>query len=218
MNVFGLRELTSPAELSIRNASVHLHGDSFATNRLRQSISSRLTGQRIYTGYTVNGGTLALQAQNLEENPIWWDRILVIMDGGLSDAYATAIASIEEMAVRMTSGRWLYVQGGLDSQRATGEALRDLFDQVNAYMAANHADNYVETKSYAQALAISDTGASGYANDQTDLASDIWPRSITYDGLHPQVEGSENTGLGQTVAGDVMLAQRIVAKINANGW
>lgn len=142
-----------------------------------------------------------------------------MMDGGLSDDYATAIASIEQMISLLTPFRkWLYVQGGLNPARATGTADRILFDQVNSYMSSTYPDNYVETKSFAQALAIADTGATGYADDQTDLGDDIWPRSLTGDGLHPTNVATPNTSLGQAVAGNTMLADRIAAKILANGW
>ncbi len=221
MNVQGLRELTSPFDAYTLEGSIHLHGDSFANLSLRASIAARFVygRPRVFTGFTVNGGTMADQAANLEENPIWWNRILVMMDGGLTDSYATAVASIESMIGLLTPyGKWLYVQGGLNSERATGETLRTTFDQVNAYVVTNYPDNYVPTKLVAQGLAISDAEASGYANDQTDLASDIWPRSLTSDGLHPTAESSPNTGLGQSVSGAGMLADQIAAKINANGW
>lgn len=201
-------------------ASIHLHGDSFATSDLNAAIAARTTDkQRAYTIYSVPGGTLADQATNFAGTPLFYDRILVIMDGGLTDSYATAIASIEDMVSRLTPyHKWLYVQSGLDSTRSTGQALRTTIDQVNAYMVTNYPDNYVETKTTAQSFAISDTGATGYANDQTDLGNDIWPRSLTSDGLHPTAIASPNTSIGQSVSGNAMLADLIANKIIAKGW
>lgn len=190
-------------------ASVHMVGDSFlnnlsSDNAVRAGLANKL---RTITKDGVGGSTLAEQAARFALTPRYYGHILLIVDGGLSDAtLEIAQAAIQDMVGRLSHSRWLYMQGGLDSAtRAEGMPNRILMNDLNDWVLNEYgAAHYVETKTAMQAL------STGSANDLADLAVDAWPRSCTASGLATDVHPAQ--------ANDPIFFGRANAKVLENVW
>jgi hypothetical protein len=187
--------------------SLHFLGDSFLNNYvLSRFVSAQLTSVvRSTTQDGVGGSTLVDQRGRFDLTPLFYDRILIIMDGGETDTLANAQASILAEVAHLTNGRWLYVQSGLDTGRSAGTSARAIIDSVNNWMVSTYPGNYVETKTTMQSYAIP-----ADPNDATDIANDIWPRSQTVDGLHPTTT--------PVTGGYAHLSTLIANAIIAKGW
>ncbi|RWO34742.1 MAG: hypothetical protein EOS10_00110 [Mesorhizobium sp.] len=186
---------------------VHLIGDSFLnSNSLSNEVRLDLTDTyRMWSQDGVGGSTLVEQAARFALTPRYWDSTLVIMDGGLSDTSAEAIAAIADMVSRLSHDRWFYMEPGYGTDQIAGSANRIAQDAKVAAIKAAYPGHFVPTLDAIQAL------NDGSPEDLDDVnVSDIWPRSLRSDALHPGtvVNGAGHSGvsgLGGLIADAVRL-------------
>lgn len=180
----------------------HWLGDSFLNSgQIRHDFEDLLAarGQYYFASEDQVGSTsLTQQAVRYASTTEYHDSTLIIVDGGLL-ADDSSVAALTSIVGNINHDRWLYVQS--NPILATGVGDRPNWDDedaaILAYCGASH---YLETKSVMQA-------ASSGGDDDTDVANDIWPRSLLeVDVTHPNA------------AGQLLLAQTIYNRVLAEGW
>jgi hypothetical protein len=180
--------------------ALYLLGDSFVASGFFASTMSTTFSDRTTTANGVNGSSLVSQAARFSTRTSFFDNILIIMDGGLSDSSADAITAIDSMVANLTSSKWVYVQPS-PAELIDGSANRNDWNaRVNAIVSHVGASNYVECLTDLQA------GNDGSANDLQDVSDDIVPRSLRTDTIHENQAGA-----------DIRVAQ-VQAFIAAKGW
>ncbi|MGR3802314.1 phage head spike fiber domain-containing protein [Marinibacterium profundimaris] len=145
----------------------------------------------------VGGSNLQQQATRFAgADPAMYERTLVIMDGGLTDSAAQAMAAIDDMVGRLGHDRWIYVQPAPFSAPDAGmlQTWADIRDHVGEA-------HYVPT--WEGALALSD----GSPEDEARVADGLWPLSLT----------ESETDFHANAAGRSYLAAQIHAKLLARG-
>jgi hypothetical protein len=200
-----LYEDTTPASTGpVIQTRIHILGDSFVTYNGGWSgdLENAITNDNSITVTTdgVGGSTLAEQATRFASTPEHYDSLLIIMDGGLTDGSAAAIAAIDDITGRLSHDAWVWVQPSPQEWIAdSGD--RIAWDAKVAAIAAHvGAEHYVECLSDLQAA------NDGSANDLQDVADNIVPRSLRADAIH------ENS------AGQDVRAATIMAHLEAQGW
>lgn len=190
--------LLARAKISTKT-NLHMLGDSFSTSTLCGSVRDSLTPDfRSFRVDGVGGSTLSAQATRWAATPQYYDHTLILMDGSGPDEDMTTVylPKLAEIVGRLTSGKWLYIEGGLNRlwTPAAVAAQRALYAQVQAA----YPGNFVSTYDYMRANGTgTTTGANGGA---------VWPANCYGDDLHPSTEG--NTVLGACIA----------AALAARGW
>jgi hypothetical protein len=181
--------------------NLHLLGDSFATAAALAALHTALIEERRTISLDgVGGSSLAQQAARFAATPQYWDRTLLIIDGGLDDTAAAAIAAIDDMAGRLTHGRWAYMQPA-PGPNAIGSPERATWDAAQAAIRAHVGEaRYIETLPALQAA------ADGSANDLADVAAGLTPRSLRSDSVH------------ETAAGTAIRMGAVAARLTALGW
>jgi hypothetical protein len=184
--------------------AMYVLGDSFVSTSymLRDYLPLKFTAPRNITYDGVGGSSLADQATRFDSASTHWGKVLIIMDGGLSDTQANALAAIADIVANLTgTPKWLYIQSfPSTTYGAIGNAAYTTWATTTAAIAAQYPDNYVATLAPMQAF------GDGTANDNSDIANGWIPRSLRTDDIHPNKLGSE------------YLAQIIAAAIEAKGW
>lgn len=177
----------------------HMLGDSFSTSALCGTIRDALTPDfRSFRVDGVGGSTLSAQATRWAATPQYYDHTLILMDGSGPDEDMTTVylPKLAEIVGRLTSGKWLYIEGGLNRLWTPAQvaAQRALYAQIQAA----YPGNFVAVYDYMRANGTgSTTGANG---------GEVWPANCYGDDLHPSTEG--NTVLGACIA----------AALAARGW
>lgn len=170
--------------------NIHVLGDSFATYSVATYIIPKwlhikLYRPRIWTIDGVGGSSLTQQADRFDLTPQFYGDVLVIMDGGLESTFVQAQAAIDRMVAHLTGNKqWLYVEPGTDANFPLGSPTHTSYLTITAQIKAAYPNNYVDTKAFM--LSHGD----GSANDNTDIANDVWPRSLRFDSAHPNELGS----------------------------
>lgn len=188
----------------------HLIGDSFLnTDYLQNAIRINLAADwRISTQDGVGGSSLVEQAARFALTPKYWDSTLIIVDGGLSDEASDAVSAIGDMVSRLSHDRWLYVEPGYGTGQIAGSPNRASQDATVAAIQAAFPNNFLPTLSEIQAL------NDGGAEDLEDVnVSDIWPRSLRSDALHP---GTALNTAGYS--GISALAEIVSNELTNRGW
>lgn len=147
----------------------------------------------------VAGSTLSAQATRWAATPTFWDRALIIVDGSGPDEDMTTVylPKLAEIVGRLTSGKWIYVQGGINRLSTPSEVTATL--ALYAQVQAAYPNNYLPTYDYMRANGTgSTTGANGGA---------VWAADNYFDDLHPSVP-----------MGTTNLANCIAAEIAARVW
>ena len=182
--------------------SIHVLGDSFVTPSFVTALMTGLADKRrVITTDGVGGSTLSQQLDRFLATPQFWDRTLIIMDGGLDSDQTTALAKVAALRDTLTPlvKRWIYVQPSPQEMWA-GTPGRLTFDATVAALQAAFPNNYVEC------LTALKAANDGSANDLADVANDIVPRSLRIDPIH---ENATGTGVR---------CGQIAAFINGKGW
>lgn len=191
--------------------SYHLLGDSFlnsSTSLLNEIKIDLQAAWRMPSQDGVGGSTLVDQAVRFAAAGRYHASTLIIMDGGLSDSGANAISAINSMVSKLSHSRWLYVEPGYGTDQIAGSGNRTTQDATVAAIAAEFPGNYLPTLTDIQAC------NDGSPEDLDDVnVSDIWPRSLRSDALHP---GTVVNGAGHS--GYSALAGIISAELVSRGW
>jgi len=150
---------------------MHLIGDSFLNSGILQE-QLALKCRREYIAFSqdgVGGSSLADQATRYAATPEFYGDTLIIMDGGLEDDEATALASIQDMVGRFGHQRWYYVEPSPNTYSSVQTWCGDHFIPVTAAMQAAN---------------------DGTANDLADVANGLVPRSLRIDSIHENAAGT----------------------------
>jgi hypothetical protein len=196
--IFWPRKLSDDEMLALYLAgdatNVHLLGDSFVNTSSVAALYTRFIDQRrVISMDGVGGASLVQQAARFAATSQYWDRTLVILDGGLSDTVPEAIAAVQDMAGRLAHGRWLYAQGGIDRTSTPAQVATKLAN--DAQLAAAFGDRYCPTYDYMRSHGTgSTTGANGGA---------VWAADNYGDDLHPSSAGYANL---LTCVGDFLVS------------
>ena len=205
--------------------SIHMLGDSFNSPDLLAAVFANLLDKRrrmtrdgVGGSYLsaqaarFGGGTVTLaetgtsQANAIDNGngtytylgtPQFWDRTLIIMDGGLSDA--DPIAQIAKIVAKLTplGKRWLYVQSGISADSTPEQVAAKL--AKDALTQAAYPNNFVWTYDYMRANGTgTKTGPNG---------GEVWPADCLGDLLHPS-----------TAQGVPLLGACIATDVNNKGW
>lgn len=165
----------------------HMLGDSFVTTGLIAGVEANLSNDyRAYSADGVGGSTISAQATRWAATPQFYDRTLIIMDGSGPDEDIASVylPKLAEIAGRLTSGRWLYVQGGISRLSTPAEVATILANY--ATIQAAYPANYVPTYDYMRANGTgSTTGING---------GEVWAADNYTDDLHPSAMGKANLG------------------------
>ncbi|MER9092221.1 hypothetical protein NKI34_14060 [Mesorhizobium sp. M0700] len=198
-----LAALNTPVGPVEKAQSIHLLGDSFLNGegillKIARDLNNKV---RSVSKDGVGGSSLGAQRTRFNATPWYYDHILIIVDGGLSDSLATAQSAIPEEISRLTHDRWLYIENGYSPGiDETGMPERLVQDSIHEWLIATYPTHYVPT------LAIMQTYSDGSPSDVAAVAAGLWPTSQTTDGLHPG-------GTGQ-----IHLSEIIIDAVNARGW
>ncbi|RUU29756.1 hypothetical protein [Mesorhizobium sp. M6A.T.Ce.TU.016.01.1.1] len=198
-----LAALNTPVGSVEKAQSIHLLGDSFLNGTgLQLYVASALDDKvRSVSKDGVGGSSLAAQKIRFDATPWYYDHILVIMDGGLSDDLATAQAAIQAEIAHLTHDRWLFIEGGYGpGTQETGMPERLVIESIHDWINTTYPGHFVPT------LAIMQSYSLGDAPDLAAVAAGLWPTSQTSDGLHPNASGQAH------------LSQIIADAITAAGW
>lgn len=149
---------------------VHLLGDSFLNlGAVQEQIALLCTDDYIaFSQDGVGGSSLADQAVRLAANTDVHNDTLVIIDGGLSDNEATALASIQSMVATIGHDRWYYVEPNYATYASVESYCGDHFVPVTAGLQAEN---------------------DGSPEDLDDVANGLWPRSLRSDATHLNAAG-----------------------------
>lgn len=194
-------EIASAMQVKVAGKKhIHLLGDSFVnTPNLMLIRDNFLDDYRIYTVDGVGGSTILEQAARFALTPTYHDRLVVHVDGGLSDSQTAAVNGALEIKAMCSAGTYLYAEpvptvNAGTPQRATHDAT------VSAVVAAVGSGLFVPT------LAALQAANDGSANDLADVANGLVPRSLRSDAQH------------LNTAGWTVYAAQIASKITALGW
>lgn len=199
-----LAAMHTPKMRAEKAASLHLVGDSFLNGQgllqfLRTSNPRLGNVLRMTSKDGVGGTTLAQQAVRFAATPWYWDHTLIIVDGGLTDAEADAIAAIADMAGRLSHNRWLYLQAGFPD-RTVSQATVLARLAVDASIAAAFPGHYVGTYDYVRANGTGSAVGSG--------SGEVWP----LDSCTSASDGHPNS------QGQGLLVDTINTALAAQGW
>jgi hypothetical protein len=198
-------QLDAAMKFSIDAQPIHFLGDSgLNLNTLPEEVMLLIAAAGKYIPVSVDGvgGTsLTEQAARHALYSKWYDSTTVIVDLGVNGTGDEAVAALAAIVGRLTHSRWLYVEPSYEEGVPLGSGARTTRDsiltQIEAYCGAGH---YLHTKAGIQA------GNDGSAGDLTDLANDIWPRSLRADTIH------------LNAAGQVIYGGLIHARLVSEGW
>ncbi len=166
--------------------NIHVLGDSFTETEIVALLRGLYAEQyRVLTFDGVGSSTLAAQKIRFDATPFYYDRTVVILDGGLSDDTATSLSSIAAIAAHLPADKWLYIEPGVNVTDTTGTPGRIARDATVAAIASAYPSNYVTT------LAAMQAANDGSGNDLADVASGLWPRSlrVAAGDMHPNTAG-----------------------------
>ena len=193
------------------SAKVHLLGDSFpASNKIERYISQELASYGDYALTStdgVGGSTATEQAARHALYPAMWDAVTVHIDGAWElastqtrDQWLNALARIDE---RLTARLYIVEANPIRSE-SDGDpeiaALRTAWNDLRTF-----AESLVPDGCFVGTLAAIQCLNDGSANDLSDIADDIWPRSQTGDGTHPNDTAK------------IVIARAIIGALIANG-
>lgn len=181
----------------------HVIGDSFVTVNIQDFavLCGFIVGRNFdMTSDGVAGTTLAQQKIRFDSTPQFYDDVLIIMDGGLTDTSANAISAIDGMVAHLTHDNWVWVQPS-PAEDIEGSPARIAWNADVAAIAAHvGVDHYVEC------LTALKAGNDGSANDLQDVADNIVPRSLRVDAIHENYGGAE------------IRASKVMNFIKSQGW
>jgi len=190
------------AKLNMRNAYIkkiefwpnnstnyHILGDSYVAG-YNVVVYAPLYNYRPATWTTdgVSGSSLAQQADRFDLTPQYYNDILVIYDGGLTDDAATAIASINRMIAHLPNKKWIYMESTPNAQAGNEKGSVGYTDYLAkcAAIKAAFPNNYVPT------LAIMQANSTGSTADVSNVNNGWWPASLLIDGIvHPNDKASK---------------------------
>lgn len=181
--------LASPAAVVARTPRrLLLNGDSYMANGSTglglilddlgyESVNLGVGGSTFAEQYTA----FAAATQYHDFTYVWYDGS---PNGHTAGQYLLELTDIQDSITALGHNRWLYIRSGQipgsppAAQKADMDALynklKELYGEVHVY----------DPQPKLATLAITDSTAGGYADDQTDLGYGQFPRSLLYDGIH----------------------------------
>jgi len=171
--------------VQVAKTDIHTIGDSFATSTFSKNLVYKFIARGSnFTVDGIGGSTLAEQKLRFDLTSEYYDDVLVIMDGGLSDTAIEAKTAIDAMVASLSHDNWVWVQPS-PSETIAGSASRIDWDAKVADIAAHVGSNH-----YIECLTALKAGNDGSANDLQDVANNIVPRSLRSDAIHETEEGT----------------------------
>lgn len=106
-------------------------------------------------------------------------------NGHTSGQFAIDLGYWQDIISDLGHDRWLYVRSGRIAGSGFGSTdFDDMADLYNRIGQLYGADRVYDPFNLIATFAISDPDDAGFANDQTDVANGVYPRSTLYDGVH----------------------------------
>lgn len=190
--------------------AVHILGDSISNENTYAAgggVWTRVRNRLREHGYygvstSIAGGTnLEDFATRYAATPGYFGSNLIIWEGGLDTSGVDTLQGVTDILANFAGANYLFIEPIKGSTLTTGSANRIAHDAaLSAIVDYIGTANYFETK---DALAAYNDGS---ANDLTDIANDVIPRSLTTDGLH------------LNTAGQQAAAEIITAELTRRGW
>ncbi|WP_377299809.1 hypothetical protein, partial [Rhizobium sp. SGZ-381] len=159
---------------------LHILGDSF-TGPFTTAFKAALPTRKI-SSEGVGGRNMTGHAAAWAKTPALRTRTLLVVDGSGpdEDMQTVYLPKLGEISSSVTSGKWLYVQGGIDST-STPATVATVMGSY-ATVAAAIGVNYVETYSWMQTHGTGGTvGSAG---------GSVWQLGNYIDTLHPNTTGA----------------------------
>jgi len=167
----------------------HILGDSYVAG-YNIVVYTPLYNYRPATFTTdgVPGSSLNDQAGRFDLTPQYYNDILIIYDGGLTDSAQTAIDSINRMRAHLTNpNRFIYMESTPNAQAGNEIGSVGYTD----YLAKCAAIKAAFPAAYVPTLAIMQANGNGSAQDISNVANGWWPNSLLIDGIvHPNDKAS----------------------------
>lgn len=170
------------------STNYHIIGDSYVAG-YNIVVYAPLYNYRPATWTTdgVAGSSLSQQADRFDATPQYYNDVLIIYDGGLTDDAATAIASINRMIAHLPNKKWIYMESTPNAQAGNEKGTVGYTDYLNkcAAIKAAFPNNYIPT------LAIMQANSTGSTADVSNVNNGWWPASLLIDGIvHPNDKAS----------------------------
>ncbi|KAF1021888.1 MAG: hypothetical protein GAK30_01577 [Paracidovorax wautersii] len=144
-------------------------------------------------GYTVvntgvGGSTMAEMVTRITSDTARLPHTLVMWDGSPNDhtngQYAIELDYIAQIVAALGHNRWLWIRNGQIAGLVDTTTYNDMTNLYNAIAAKYGSVHVVDIQPAVAKYGITDPSASGYAQDQADIASGLYPRSILFDSVH----------------------------------
>lgn len=191
-------------------APIHVLGDSIwneDTYANRGGLSNRIRALAAARGH-VPWSTSIVGGTNLEQfytrylaTPDHYGSNLIIGEGGLDTSGVDTLGAVQDIVGLHTGEDWVIVEPIVSSEKTAGSAARIEHDAAFDAIVAWAGEGRI-IRTHDSMIAAND----GSANDLTDVANDVCPRSLRTDGIHPNSAGKD------------VLAGVIYSALLARGW